>query len=169
MGRTVKSHFCQTPGCSKPSLRSWCRSSRRRTSRIPRWRTRWADWERLVRVLLCLELLTSCLKYLLVSSQVLMYNVPGGKRNRGLSVIDSLRELLPPPELTEDLVQRALLVGWCIELVRNALLVSLLGWNEWNLHFSKDKNPFPLYTFSRFILANKAEQLLMHRFRFSQL
>lgn len=48
-----------------------------------------------------------------------MYNVPGGKRNRGLSVIDSLRELLPPTELTEDVVQQALLVGWCIELVRN--------------------------------------------------
>lgn len=56
-----------------------------------------------------------------------MYNVPGGKRNRGLSVIDSLRELLPPTELTEDMVQRALLVGWCIELVRNAVLVILFG------------------------------------------
>lgn len=52
-----------------------------------------------------------------------MYNVPGGKRNRGLSVIDSLRELLPPTELTEDMVQRALLVGWCIELVRKAVIL----------------------------------------------
>lgn len=56
-----------------------------------------------------------------------MYNVPGGKRNRGLSVIDSLRELLPPTELTEDMVQRALLVGWCIELVRNAVLFTNFG------------------------------------------
>lgn len=47
-----------------------------------------------------------------------MYNSPGGKRNRGLSVIGSLRELLPPSQLTQDIVQRALLVGWCIELVR---------------------------------------------------
>lgn len=33
-------------------------------------------------------------------------------------MIGSLRELLPPNELTQDVVQRALLVGWCIELVR---------------------------------------------------
>uniref|UniRef100_H3DLT6 Farnesyl pyrophosphate synthase n=1 Tax=Tetraodon nigroviridis TaxID=99883 RepID=H3DLT6_TETNG len=56
--------------------------------------------------------------------EVLMYNVPGGKRNRGLSVIGSLRELLPPSELTQDLVQRALLVGWCIELLQAFFLVA---------------------------------------------
>ncbi|XP_003966330.2 farnesyl pyrophosphate synthase isoform X1 [Takifugu rubripes] len=56
--------------------------------------------------------------------EVLMYNVPGGKRNRGLSVIDSLRELLPPTELTQDMVQRALLVGWCIELLQAFFLVA---------------------------------------------
>lgn len=50
--------------------------------------------------------------------KVLVYNAPGGKRNRGLSVIGSLRELVPPSQLTQDTVQRALLVGWCIELVR---------------------------------------------------
>lgn len=50
--------------------------------------------------------------------KVLVYNTPGGKRNRGLSVIGSLRELVPPSQLTQDTVQRALLVGWCIELVR---------------------------------------------------
>ncbi len=33
-------------------------------------------------------------------------------------MIGSLRELLPPSQLTQDTVQRALLVGWCIELVR---------------------------------------------------
>jgi hypothetical protein len=34
-------------------------------------------------------------------------------------VIGSLRELVPPTELTQDAVRRALLVGWCIELVRH--------------------------------------------------
>lgn len=48
----------------------------------------------------------------------MIYNVPGGKKNRGLSVIGSLRELLPPSQLTQDGVQRALVVGWCIEMVR---------------------------------------------------
>ncbi|KAK5922250.1 hypothetical protein CgunFtcFv8_019529 [Champsocephalus gunnari] len=56
--------------------------------------------------------------------QVLVYNSPGGKRNRGLSVIGSLRELLPPTELTEETVRRALVVGWCIELLQAFFLVA---------------------------------------------
>ncbi|XP_024917528.1 farnesyl pyrophosphate synthase isoform X2 [Cynoglossus semilaevis] len=56
--------------------------------------------------------------------EVLEYNAPGGKRNRGLSVIGSLRELLPPSQLTQDIVQRALIVGWCIELLQAFFLVA---------------------------------------------
>lgn len=56
--------------------------------------------------------------------EVLVYNSPGGKRNRGLSVIGSLRELLPSNQLTQDIVQRALLVGWCIELLQAFFLVA---------------------------------------------
>ncbi|XP_032374811.1 farnesyl pyrophosphate synthase isoform X1 [Etheostoma spectabile] len=56
--------------------------------------------------------------------EVLVYNSPGGKRNRGLSVIGTLRELLPPSQLTQDTVQRALLVGWCIELLQAFFLVA---------------------------------------------
>ncbi|XP_034410273.1 farnesyl pyrophosphate synthase isoform X2 [Cyclopterus lumpus] len=56
--------------------------------------------------------------------EVLVYNSPGGKRNRGLSVIASLRDLLPPTRLTQDTVQRALLVGWCIELLQAFFLVA---------------------------------------------
>lgn len=56
--------------------------------------------------------------------EVLLYNAHGGKRNRGLSVIGSLRELVPPTELTQDIVQRALLVGWCIELLQAFFLVA---------------------------------------------
>ncbi|XP_049586943.1 farnesyl pyrophosphate synthase isoform X1 [Syngnathus scovelli] len=56
--------------------------------------------------------------------EVLLYNAPGGKRNRGLSVIGSLRELLPPSRLTQDDVQRALVVGWCIELLQAFFLVA---------------------------------------------
>ncbi|XP_029958284.1 farnesyl pyrophosphate synthase isoform X1 [Salarias fasciatus] len=56
--------------------------------------------------------------------EVLVYNAPGGKRNRGLSVIGSLRELVPPSQLTQDTVQRALLVGWCIELLQAFFLVA---------------------------------------------
>ncbi|KAI1885916.1 hypothetical protein AGOR_G00208680 [Albula goreensis] len=56
--------------------------------------------------------------------EVLQYNAPGGKRNRGLSVIGSLREFVPPSELSHDAVQRALLVGWCIELLQAFFLVA---------------------------------------------
>ncbi|KAG5271721.1 hypothetical protein AALO_G00183280 [Alosa alosa] len=56
--------------------------------------------------------------------EVLLYNAPGGKRNRGLSVIGSLRELVPPAKLTADDVQRAVLVGWCIELLQAFFLVA---------------------------------------------
>ncbi|XP_029360453.1 farnesyl pyrophosphate synthase isoform X2 [Echeneis naucrates] len=56
--------------------------------------------------------------------EVLFYNAPGGKRNRGLSVIGSLRELVPPTQLSQDTVQRALLVGWCIELLQAFFLVA---------------------------------------------
>lgn len=56
--------------------------------------------------------------------EVLLYNAHGGKRNRGLSVIGSLREFVPPSELTQEVVQRALLVGWCIELLQAFFLVA---------------------------------------------
>ncbi|XP_028836634.1 farnesyl pyrophosphate synthase [Denticeps clupeoides] len=56
--------------------------------------------------------------------EVLLYNAPGGKRNRGLSVIGSLRELVPPSKLTPEEQQRALLVGWCIELLQAFFLVA---------------------------------------------
>ncbi|XP_077383303.1 farnesyl pyrophosphate synthase isoform X2 [Festucalex cinctus] len=56
--------------------------------------------------------------------QLLQYNVPGGKRNRGLSVIGSLRELVPPTKLTQADVQRALVVGWCVELLQAFFLVA---------------------------------------------
>ncbi|XP_041844567.1 farnesyl pyrophosphate synthase isoform X2 [Melanotaenia boesemani] len=56
--------------------------------------------------------------------QIMVYNVPGGKKNRGLSVIGSLRELLPPSQLTQDTVQRALLVGWCIEMLQAFFLMA---------------------------------------------
>lgn len=50
-------------------------------------------------------------------TQNLDYNVPGGKLNRGLSVVDTLR-VLKGGELTEDEYFRAAVLGWCVELVR---------------------------------------------------
>ncbi|GER33822.1 farnesyl diphosphate synthase [Striga asiatica] len=47
--------------------------------------------------------------------RMLDYNVPGGKLNRGLSVIDSYKLLKEGKDLTEDEVFLASALGWCIE------------------------------------------------------
>lgn len=49
--------------------------------------------------------------------QMLDYNVPGGKLNRGLSVVDSLKLLKEGGELTDDEVFQSCALGWCIEWV----------------------------------------------------
>ncbi|RSH82516.1 Farnesyl pyrophosphate synthetase [Apiotrichum porosum] len=45
----------------------------------------------------------------------LYHNVPGGKLNRGLSVVDTL-EIMKGAALTDDEYFHAALLGWCIEL-----------------------------------------------------
>nr|GEY61583.1 farnesyl diphosphate synthase [Tanacetum cinerariifolium] len=54
--------------------------------------------------------------------RMLDYNVPGGKLNRGLSVVDSYK-LLKGEELTEDEVFLACALGWCIEWLQAYFLV----------------------------------------------
>jgi len=51
------------------------------------------------------------------------YNVPGGKLNRGLSVVDTV-EILRGRSLTDDEYFKAALLGWCIELLQAFFLVS---------------------------------------------
>lgn len=51
------------------------------------------------------------------------YNVPGGKLNRGLTVIHSL-QLLQPEGLTEEEIERANVLGWCIEWLQACFLVA---------------------------------------------
>lgn len=48
--------------------------------------------------------------------QVLEYNAPGGKCNRGLTVVAAFRRLAERQE--PGSLRCALAVGWCIELVR---------------------------------------------------
>lgn len=55
--------------------------------------------------------------------RMLDYNVPGGKLNRGLSVIDSYKLLKEGKELTEDEVFLASALGWCIEWLQAYFLV----------------------------------------------
>lgn len=43
--------------------------------------------------------------------------MPGGKLNRGMSVVDTV-EILKEGPLTEDEYFKAAVLGWCVELVR---------------------------------------------------
>lgn len=56
--------------------------------------------------------------------EVLEYNAIGGKYQRGLTVLVTLKTLVEPRELDADSRQRALTVGWCVELLQAFLLVS---------------------------------------------
>jgi len=48
----------------------------------------------------------------------LAYNAPGGKLNRGISVVDTV-EIIKGRPLSDDEYFRAAVLGWCVELVRH--------------------------------------------------
>ena len=50
--------------------------------------------------------------------QVLQYNVPGGKKNRGLTVVFAYRMLAAKEELTPENIRLSQIMGWCVEMVR---------------------------------------------------
>ncbi|WOK92576.1 farnesyl pyrophosphare synthase [Canna indica] len=54
---------------------------------------------------------------------MLEYNVPGGKLNRGLSVIDSYKLLKEGKQLSDEEVFLACVLGWCIEWLQAYFLV----------------------------------------------
>ncbi|XP_074665669.1 farnesyl pyrophosphate synthase isoform X2 [Strix aluco] len=56
--------------------------------------------------------------------EVLEYNVPGGKCNRGLTVLAAFRELAAPAQQDPESLRCALAVGWCIELFQAFFLVA---------------------------------------------
>ncbi|KAM5129100.1 farnesyl pyrophosphate synthase-like isoform 3-T3 [Mantella aurantiaca] len=56
--------------------------------------------------------------------QVLEYNAPGGKHNRGVTVLAAFRELGETQLTNEDNIRRALAVGWCVELLQAFFLVA---------------------------------------------
>ncbi|KAF9009526.1 isoprenoid synthase domain-containing protein [Cyathus striatus] len=52
----------------------------------------------------------------------LNYNVPGGKLNRGMAVVDTI-EILKGRPLNEDEYFKAAILGWCVELLQAYFLV----------------------------------------------
>ncbi|XP_046662287.1 farnesyl pyrophosphate synthase-like isoform X2 [Homalodisca vitripennis] len=56
-------------------------------------------------------------------SKVLQYNVPGGKKNRGLALILAYRMLAPQSAQTPEKIREAQIMGWCIEMLQAFFLV----------------------------------------------
>jgi farnesyl diphosphate synthase len=56
--------------------------------------------------------------------KLIQTNVPGGKMNRGLTVIDSFRKLVEHRELSRSEIFKAHVLGWCVEWLQAFFLVS---------------------------------------------
>lgn len=56
-------------------------------------------------------------------AKVLQYNVPTGKKNRGLAVVLAYRMLTPPDKLTQENVKLSQIMGWCVEMLQGYFLV----------------------------------------------
>jgi len=75
------------------------------------------------------EILANCQRQSLPPEAVtwfrknLEHNVPGGKLNRGMSVVDTA-EILKGRTLSEDEYIRAAVLGWCVELLQAYFLVA---------------------------------------------
>lgn len=49
--------------------------------------------------------------------KTLEHNTPGGKLNRGLSVVDTVQILQGKEKLDDAEYEKAAILGWCVELV----------------------------------------------------
>ncbi|KAL6262272.1 hypothetical protein P5V15_007367 [Pogonomyrmex californicus] len=56
-------------------------------------------------------------------AKVLQYNVPGGKKTRGLTVVYAYRLLASNNQLTNDNIRLARILGWCVEVLQASLLL----------------------------------------------
>ncbi|XP_041466419.1 farnesyl pyrophosphate synthase-like [Lytechinus variegatus] len=56
--------------------------------------------------------------------EMLVYNVPGGKRNRGLTVVNAFRQLANSVQSTEDSIHIAMVLGWCVEWLQAYFLIA---------------------------------------------
>lgn len=56
-------------------------------------------------------------------AKLLQYNVPGGKKNRGLALVLSYKMLASGPEQTDKNLRLAYILGWCVEILQAFQLV----------------------------------------------
>lgn len=57
-------------------------------------------------------------------SKALQYNVPNGKKNRGLALVLAYKMLAPSSELTEENLRLAQCLGWCVEMLQSVFIMS---------------------------------------------
>ncbi|RZC33233.1 polyprenyl synt domain containing protein [Asbolus verrucosus] len=57
-------------------------------------------------------------------AQILKYNVPNGKKTRGLQVVAAYKLLEKPVNLTPANIRLANIMGWCVELLQSFYLVT---------------------------------------------
>nr|AHH34857.1 farnesyl diphosphate synthase [Epicauta gorhami] len=57
-------------------------------------------------------------------SKLLHYTVPNGKKFRGLSVLTSYKLLEKPENLTPESLRRAIILGWCTEMLQATFTVA---------------------------------------------
>ncbi|KAF6216198.1 hypothetical protein GE061_000538 [Apolygus lucorum] len=56
-------------------------------------------------------------------TKVLQYNVAGGKKLRGLTVVYSYRQLVNPEQLTPENIRLSQILGWCVEMMQAFFVV----------------------------------------------
>lgn len=56
-------------------------------------------------------------------AKVLQYNVPAGKKNRGLALVYAYKILAPNDQITQDNIRLARILAWCVELLHSFFLV----------------------------------------------
>ncbi|KAG5899528.1 hypothetical protein JTB14_008215 [Gonioctena quinquepunctata] len=64
-------------------------------------------------------------------AKVLQYNVPTGKKTRGLSTVIAYKMLEKPENLTPENIKLANILGWCVELVSKNILI--YAWTMFHL------------------------------------
>jgi len=57
-------------------------------------------------------------------AKVLQYNMTGGKRNRGLAVLQSYRLLAKNPNPSREELHLVTIMGWCLEMLHTSLLMT---------------------------------------------
>lgn len=60
-------------------------------------------------------------------SKILQYNVPSGKKNRGLALVLAYKMFENPQKLTEENLQLAHVLGWCVEMVTRSPIANSRG------------------------------------------